>query len=88
MKPAYFANIRFKREKRAARPCEGGSGLEVFDTDVAVEIDPRGLPVWNTFVMLMCSGDILTKPLYPRADIYIYRERGRRVGRRGRMRVV
>jgi len=80
MKLAYFANIRFKREKRAARPWEGGSGLEVLDMDVALEIDPRGLPVWNTFVMLMCSGDILTKPRYPRAEKYICvcvcRERG------------
>ena len=69
--------MRFRRVKRAAKPREGGSGLDVFDTDVAEEIDPRGLPVWNTFVMLMCRGDILPRPRCPtREYLYIYVCRG------------
>ena len=60
-KPAYLDNTCFNRVKKSARMRDGGSGLAVLDTDVDEVIDPRGLPVWKTFVMLMCSGDILAQ---------------------------
>lgn len=52
-KPTYVVNMLFNLVNRSERLFEVGSGRAVFETEVGVVKDPRGLPVWNTFVMLM-----------------------------------
>jgi hypothetical protein len=60
-KPAYLLSIRFILVNKLAIPRARGSGLLVLVTLVADEIDPLGRPVWNTLLMLTCSGDISSK---------------------------
>lgn len=57
--PAYFANIRFNLANISDMLLGVGNGRPIFVTEVAVERDPRGRPVWNTLVMLICRGDIV-----------------------------
>ena len=58
--PAYFAKIRFSLVKRSPRLPEAARGRRVvLATDVAVDNDPRGRPVWKTLVMLTWRGDMV-----------------------------
>jgi hypothetical protein len=52
-KPAYVVIMFFSLVNRSERLFEVDRGRAVFETEVGVVSDPRGLPVWNTFVMLM-----------------------------------
>jgi hypothetical protein len=63
--PAYFAKIRFSLVNRSLRLRDDGKGRALFDTEVGVESEPRGRPVWNTFVMLMWRGDMAKKGFAP-----------------------
>ena len=56
---AYFPNIRFNLVNKSDRLRDVGRGRAVLVTEVGVVSDPRGLPVWNTFVMLMWRGDMM-----------------------------
>lgn len=61
MNPAYFDNIRFSLVNKLERLRDDAKGRDVLVTDVPVVREPRGRPVWNTFVMSTWRGDIVQR---------------------------
>ena len=58
-KPRYVEKMRFSFLNPSFIPLGIATGLAPLVTAVGVVMLPLGRPVWNTFVILMCRGDIL-----------------------------
>lgn len=57
--PRYVEKILFNFLNPSFIPLGIATGLAPFGTAVGLVILPLGRPVWNTFVILICRGDIL-----------------------------
>ena len=71
--PRYVEKILFNFLNPSVIPLGRATALAPFGTAVGVVNLPLGRPVWNTFVILICRGDILI-PQPSNPNTYAVRE--------------